>query len=128
MSASGEAETRRAGAATGDVPSRLRARLAQSPALVEATSRFGRDVRLAWRAGTQEIAHLHSAEIIDIRLPAVLQRQWRSDPRLLPRPRRSEWIECRVRSDDDVEFAAMLIELAAQSVGQSAAPAGRAQK
>ena len=49
-----------------DIPSRLRARLAQSRAIIEAMSRFGRgDERLAWRAGTQEIAHLHSAEIID---------------------------------------------------------------
>ena len=111
-----------------DAASRLRARLAQSRALVEATSRFGRDVRLAWRVGTQEIAHLHSAEIIDIRLPAVLQRQWRGDPRLMPRPRRSDWIECRVRSDDDVEFAAMLVELAAQSAGESTARSGRARK
>ena len=111
-----------------DLPSRLRGRLAQSRALVEATSRFGRDVRTAWRVGTQEIAHLHSAEIIDIRLPAVMQRQWRGDPRLMPRPRRSDWIECRVRSDDDVEFAAMLVELAAQSTDKSTARSGRARK
>lgn len=116
--------------AAGDVPSLLRARLAQFRTLTEATSRFGRDVRLAWRVGTQEIAHLHSSEIIDIRLPAVLQRQWRNDPRLLPRPRRSDWIECRVRSDDDVEFAAMLVEVAAQSasLAKSTARSGRARK
>ncbi|HEY3178512.1 MAG TPA: luciferase family protein [Casimicrobiaceae bacterium] len=102
-----------------DAPSRLRARLAQVTGIFEATSRFGREVRLAWRAGTQEIAHLHSAEIVDIRLPAILQRQWRGDHRLIPRPRRSDWIECQVRSDDDVEFAAMLVELAAQSSAQS---------
>jgi len=71
---------------------------------------------------------LHSAEIIDIRLPAVLQRQWRGDPRLMQRPRRSDWIECRVRSDDDVEFAAMLVELAAQSTDKSTARSGRARK
>ena len=112
-----------------DIPSRLRARLAQSRAIIEAMSRFGRgDERLAWRAGTQEIAHLHSAEIIDIRLPAVLQRQWRGDPRLMQRPRRSDWIECRVRSDDDVEFAAMLIELAAEAVDKSASCSARVRK
>ena len=123
MSAAGEAETR-----TIDVPSRLRTRLAQSPTIVEATSRFGRDVRLAWRVGTQDIAHLHSAEIIDIRLPAVLQRQWRGDPRLMPRPRRSDWIECRVCSDEDIEFAAMLVELAARSAGKSTPRSSRAGK
>jgi hypothetical protein len=113
---------------TVDLPGRLRARLARSRSIVEATSRFGHDVRLAWRVGAHEIAHLHSAEIFDIRLPTVLQRQWRSDPRLLPRPRRSEWIECRVRSDDDVEFAAMLIELSAESADKPAPRSGRARK
>jgi hypothetical protein len=113
---------------TSDVPTRLRARLAHCRGLDEATSRFGRDVRLAWRIGTQEIVHLHSAEIIDIRLPGALQRQWRGDARLLPRPRRSDWIECRVRSDDDVEFAAMLIELAAEAVDKSASCSARVQK
>jgi hypothetical protein len=102
-----------------DPPSRLRARLAKSTGIVEAPSRFGREVRLAWRAGTQEIAHLHSADIVDIRLPATLQRQWRGDPRLMPRPLRSDWIECRVRSNEDVEFAAMLVELAARSAARS---------
>jgi hypothetical protein len=113
---------------TEDVPTRLRVRLAQSSFIVEATSRFGHEMRLAWCAGTQEIAHLHSAEVIDIRLPAVLQRQWRGDPRLMPRPRRSDWIECRVRSDDDVEFAAMLVELAAGAAGKSTPRSGRARK
>jgi hypothetical protein len=111
-----------------DAPSRLRARLAHCRGLDEGTSRFGRDMRLAWRIGKHEIAHLHTAEIVDIRLPVALQRQWRSDSRLLPRPRRSDWIECRVRSDDDVEFAAMLIELAAEAAGKSASRSSRAQK
>jgi len=111
-----------------DAPRRLRERLAHCRGLDEATSRFGFDVRLAWRVGTQEIAHVHSAELIDIRLPAALQRQWRSDPRLRTRPRRSDWIECRVRSDDDIEFAAMLIELAAESADKSAARSDRVRK
>src|SRR2546423_13229206 len=98
-------------ATMADAPSRLRSRLAKSTGIVEAMSRFGREARLAWRSGTQEIAHLHSAEVVDIRLPAVLQRKWRSDPRLKPRPRRSDWIECRVQSNEDVEFAAMLVEI-----------------
>src|SRR5438552_17906906 len=89
-----------------DIPSRLRARLAQSRAIIEAMSRFGRgDERLAWRAGTQEIAHLHSAEILDHRLPAVLQSHWRDDPRLMRRTPRSEWGACGVRSADDVRVA-----------------------
>jgi hypothetical protein len=91
----------------------LRARLARVAGVEESSSRFGQRERLAWRAGRREIAHLHSAMIIDIRVPATLQKRWRGDPRLMPRPRRSDWIECRLASDEDVEFAAMLVEVAA---------------
>ncbi len=58
-----------------DGPSRLRARLALVHGIAEAISRFGREVRLAWRAGAREIAHLHAADLIDVRVPATLQRQ-----------------------------------------------------
>ena len=103
------------------VRERLRERLAQLNGVVETTSRFGHEDRLAWRAGTREIAHLHSMEVIDVRVPATLQRRWRDDPRLIRRPRRSNWIECKFRSRDDIEFAAMLVEVAAKSVGELAA-------
>ena len=98
-----------------DARDHLRERLARLPGVAEATSRFGSNGRLAWRAGAREIAHLHSPEVIDIRVPAALQRQWRGDARLTPRPRRSDWIECRVRSLDDVEFAAILVDIAASA-------------
>lgn len=107
-----------------DVRDRLRARLAQLDGVVEATSRFGHRDRLAWRAGTREIAHLHSADVIDVRVPAAMQRQWRGDARLVPRPRRSDWIECRFHTRDDIEFAAMLVEVAAAS-SRGAAADGR---
>jgi hypothetical protein len=100
-----------------DGPSRLRARLALVHGISEAISRFGRDVRLAWRAGAREIAHLHAADIIDVRVPATLQRQWRGDPRVMPRRRRSDWIECRFKTHSDIEFAAMLVEIAARHSG-----------
>ena len=102
-----------------NVIDQLRARLAQLSGVVEATSRFGRENRVAWRAGTREIAHLHSTNVIDIRVPTVLQRQWRSDSRFTPRPRRSDWIEYCFRSPDDIELAAALIEMAAKSSRKS---------
>jgi luciferase-like monooxygenase len=100
-----------------DGPSRLRARLALAHGVSEAISRFGREVRLAWRAGAREIAHLHAADVIDVRVPATLQRQWRNDPRMMPRRRRSDWIECRFKSHSDIEFVAMLVEIAARHAG-----------
>ena len=111
-------------AVTADASERLRARLAQLKGVIETTSRFGRELRLAWRSGSREIAHLHSVDVIDIRLPATLQRQWRGDVRLRPRPRRSDWIECRFHSHDDIEFAAMLVGIAAAS-GKSVSRAQR---
>ena len=102
-----------------NVTDQLRARLAQLSGVVEATSRFGHENRVAWRAGTREIAHLHSMNVIDIRVPTVLQRRWRSDSRFTPRPRRSDWIEYRFRSRDDIELAAVLVELAAKSSSES---------
>jgi Luciferase len=93
----------------------LCARLSRMDGISEATSRFGHENRVAWRAGGREIAHLHSSEVIDIRVPASLQRQWRGDSRLIPRPRRSDWIECRFRSAHDFDFVEMLVDVAAKS-------------
>jgi hypothetical protein len=100
-----------------DGPGRLRERLALVDGISEAISRFGREVRLAWRAGAREIAHLHSTDVIDVRVPATLQRQWRNDPRMMPRRRRSDWIECRFKTHSDIEFIAMLVEIAARHAG-----------
>jgi len=97
-----------------DGPSRLRARIAALEGIAEMTSRFGSEARLAWRVGAREIAHLQSADVVDIRVPASLQRQWRGDPRLMPRRRRSDWIECRFATDADIEFVAKLVQTAAR--------------
>jgi hypothetical protein len=66
-----------------------------------------------------------SLPVIDVRVPATLQRQWRGDPRLMPRPRRSDWIECRFASDADVEFAATPVEAAVRASRPVAAPQRR---
>ena len=81
--------------------------------VTEAPTRFGSRTRMAWRAGTREIAHLQAADLIDFRVPATLQKRGRGDPRLIPRPRRSDWIECRCSSAAELEFAEMLVEIAA---------------
>jgi hypothetical protein len=97
---------------------RLRQRLLSIPGVAETRTRFGTRTRMAWRVGTREIAHMHAADVIDIRVPATLQKRWRGDPRLTPRPRRSDWIECRCASATDLEFAAMLVEIAATSAAK----------
>ncbi len=87
----------------------LRHKLDALPDVEEATSRFGTGRRLAWRAGSREIAHLHSNSVIDIRIPALPR-----DDRLMPRALQSDWIECRVRSPRDAEYVVELIAQAAR--------------
>ena len=91
----------------------LRRTLEATADLVETTSRFGAAGRLAWRAGGREIAHLHSPPLVDIRLPKEVRKTYAADPRLVPRPGRSEWIECRMETPADAEFVAQLIRCAA---------------
>jgi Family of unknown function (DUF5519) len=89
----------------------LRTSLA-SNGLRESTSRFGNRNRLAWFSGSREIAHLHAPDLIDIRLGKA-QRQFADDPRLIARPRRSAWVECRFKTPADLEFVSELVALAA---------------
>jgi len=90
----------------------LRQRLDDVPDVKESTSRFGHS--LAWRAGSREIAHVHSDSIIDIRIPAARQRALARDDRLMPRVSRSDWIECRLSEPGDAEYAVALIAHAAR--------------
>jgi hypothetical protein len=36
---------------------------------------------------------------------------------MMPRRRRSDWIECRFKTHSDIEFVAMLVEIAARHAG-----------
>jgi hypothetical protein len=90
----------------------LRQRLNALPDVDESASRFG--YSLAWRAGSREIAHVHSDSIVDIRIPAARQRALARDDRLMPRSSRSDWIECRLSEPGDAEYAAALIAHAAR--------------
>ena len=73
------------------------------------TSRFGAAGRLAWQAGGREIAHLHAAPFVDLRLPREARTAIAADPRLVRRAGRSDWIECRMESPEDMRFVATLI-------------------
>jgi hypothetical protein len=84
------------------------------PDVEESTSRFGSGRCLAWRAGSREIAHLHSESVIDVRIPAAVQRALPRDKRLVPRHSKSDWIECRLIEPGDVEYARELIAQAAR--------------
>ena len=90
----------------------LRHRLDALRDVKESTSRFGHS--LAWRAGSREIAHVHSDSIVDIRIPATRQRALARDDRQMPRASRSDWIECRLSEPGDAEYAAALIAQAAR--------------
>jgi hypothetical protein len=92
----------------------LRRKLDAIPGVEEATSRFGTGRRLAWRAGTREIAHLHSDTVIDIRIPVARQPAMPRDERLTPRDSTSDWIECRLIESGDAEYAFELIVQAAR--------------
>ena len=92
----------------------LRHKLDAFPDVKEATSRFGSDRRLAWRAGRCEIAHVHSESIVDVRIPAARQRALARDDRLMPRASRSDWIECRLSEPGDADYVVELIAHAAR--------------
>jgi hypothetical protein len=92
----------------------LRRELEAVPGLVETTSRFGLAGRVAWRVGQLEVAHLHAPPFLDIRLPGSARKAVAGDPRLAPRARRSEWIECRMKTPADAVFVATLIRRAAE--------------
>ena len=92
-----------------DWASQLRRELAGVPGLVETTSRFGAAGRLAWQAGGREIAHLHTAPFVDLRLSREARKAIAGDPRMVPGAGRSDWIECRMESPEDMRFVATLI-------------------
>jgi hypothetical protein len=76
-------------------------------------SRFGSSSNPAWRVAGREFAHLHSASLIDLRVPRTLQAKLRSDPRAHFRTGKSEWVELEFHSQTDVAEIASLAEEAA---------------
>ena len=79
---------------------KLRAELSALPGVVEASSRFSRN--LAWRIDGREFAHLHSDSLIDLRLPRPAQARLRKDPRAHFRRHPSAWVELEFHTAKDV--------------------------
>jgi len=90
--------------------------LAAIPGVEVGSSRFGSGSNPAWRVAGREFAHLHSASLIDLRLPRLLQAKLRADPRAHFRTGRSEWLELEFHSSADVPKIAKLARQAAAAV------------
>jgi len=96
-----------------DTTDRLSAALSAIPRVEVGRSRFGSGNIPAWRVGSLEFAHLHSASRIDLRLPRSLQATLRDDPRAHFRAGKSEWLELEFHSTADVTAIAALARKAA---------------
>jgi hypothetical protein len=98
-----------------DARRKLTVRLRRVEGLVESPSAFGAE-NAFWCNGT-EIAHFDSADVVDLRLTrsviSELRPVLREDARVELRKSSSDWIEVRIRSDDDIAFAVELAERAA---------------
>jgi RimJ/RimL family protein N-acetyltransferase len=66
--------------------------------------------------GKREVAHVEAVGLVDVRLTKAVIRERRSelaaDPRVSHRARASDWLEVRVTTPDDVDFAAELVKQA----------------
>ena len=64
--------------------------------------------------GKREVAHLDDDRRLDVRLTKEVirsRRTWlKADGRVLLRPKSSDWLEVRIESAEDVEFALSLVE------------------
>jgi len=95
----------------------LTRRLSLIPGVVSGPSRVGNPAHLAWFTGQREFAHLHSPEILDIRLPKSVQDELRTDPRATFRQHRSAWVEFRIESKTDIDDALRLLRIAHEAAG-----------
>jgi len=85
----------------GRLQQEIRSRILSLPDTSEQPSRFG--AALGFAVDGREFAHFHDGRTLDVRLPRVLQNRLRGDPRVLARPRPSDWMEVVVRRRQDVE-------------------------
>ena len=83
--------------------------------VVSGKSRFGSRRNRAWTIDGREFAHLHSATVLDLRLPRKMQAVLRGDRRARFRASASEWVELEFRSATDVAEMAALAAKAAQA-------------
>jgi hypothetical protein len=100
-----------------DITARLCAALSAIPGVEAGSSRFGSGSNPAWRVAGREFAHLHSASLIDLRLPRSLRAKLGADPRVHFRAGRSEWLELEFHSSADVTMVVALAREAAAAAG-----------
>jgi hypothetical protein len=76
--------------------------------------------------GTREIAHLDGGQTLDVRLTkkviANQRSELRADTRVVLRPGTSDWLEVRVESPSDLEFALSLVKEAVAANQKTARP------
>src|SRR3954447_6376056 len=69
--------------------------------------------------GKREVAHFDDERTLDIRLTKAEIRRRRnelnSDERITLRSSSSDWLECSIKSDDDVEWAVSLVVAAVEA-------------
>src|SRR5438445_10616562 len=86
------------------------------PGVVSGKSRFGSRRNRAWTIDGREFAHLHSATVLDLRLPRKkMQAVLCGDRRARFRASASEWVELEFRSATDVAEIAALAAKAARA-------------
>ena len=98
---------------------RLHQALSALPGVEQARSRFSRSERPAWRVAGREFAHLHSDDLLDLRLPRDVQARLRADPLAHFRASRSEWLEFEFHTPADVEHVIAVAHLAWEAASRS---------
>jgi hypothetical protein len=86
----------------------LRVELSRLPDVDESPSRFGTHRNPAWSVDGREFAHLHADDLLDLRLPRVIQARLRDDPKAHFRSGASEWLEFEFHTAEDVAHLAAL--------------------
>jgi hypothetical protein len=87
---------------------RLCVELSRLPDVEQLPSRFGSHRNPAWSVAGREFAHLHSDDLLDLRLPRPIQASLRNDPRAHFRNTASEWLEFEFHTPEDVTHLATL--------------------
>ena len=98
---------------------KLHEALAKLPGVEQSTSRFGSRRNAAWSVAGREFAHLHSDDLLDLRLPRAIQTSLRDDPRAHFRKSRSEWIELEFHTAQDIALVTKLARLAWAAASES---------
>jgi hypothetical protein len=86
----------------------LRMVLSSLPDVEQASSRFGTHRNPAWSVSGREFAHLHTDDLVDLRLPRAIQAGLRADSKAHFRKSASEWLEFEFHTDADVAHLSLL--------------------